>query len=132
MLSYTKLTKMTGKKEQLYILTDVCVTDCVSPPTALSQGLQVASPTQSPNTFPQGVITTYSPEPVAQSGSGQLHTSGVVVSQAAPAPSTPVGVVANVLQHQLASRGGFVEIFCRLPSFFAGVWTNFGSSLLAN
>ena len=97
----------------------VCNNDFVSPSTALGQGLQVASPTQSPNTFPQGMITTYSPEPVAQAGSGQLRTSGVAVTKAAPAPSTPpVGMVANVLQHQLASPGGFVRLLS------AGFWTN--------
>lgn len=93
--------------------------DPVAYSTALSQGLQVASPTQSPNTFPQGVITTYSPEAVAQSGSGQLRSSGVPVSQAAPAPSTPpVGMVANMLQHQLASPGGSADMFCRLLPLF--------------
>ena len=97
----------------------MCNNDFVSPSTALGQGLQVASPTQSPNTFPPGMITTYSPEPLAQSGGGQLRTSGVAVTQAAPAPSTPpVGMVANVLQHQLASPGGFARLLS------AGFWTN--------
>jgi len=111
---------------QLTLLSDRRVrnNDFVSPSTALGQGLQVASPTQTPNTFPQGMITTYSPEPVAQSGSGQLRMSGVAVTQAAPAPSTPpVGMVANVLQHQLASPGGFVRLL-------SGFWTSASMMLI--
>ena len=74
----------------------------------------MAAPTQSPNAYPQGIITTYSPEPGVHAGS---RTTGVSISQG-PAPTTPtVGLVGNVLPHPLTNPGGFPEHILHDSSF---------------